>query len=79
MDEVIDMNKSKKIIIIYIIIAIWIEILSIISSINSLTSYNVDHKEFILYLAIMSILFAILLPAVFIIYWKRGSFKKYLN
>ena len=73
------MDKKRKIIIIYIIIFALVEFSSLMASVGSLISYNVDHKEFILFLAIMSILFAIILPVVFIIYWVTGSFKKYIS
>ena len=72
------MDKKRKILL-YIMIFAMVEFSSLMSSVGSIISYNVDHKEFILFLAIMFILFAIILPVVFIIYLVTGSFKKYIS
>ncbi|WMT50950.1 MAG: hypothetical protein RE471_08210 [Ferroplasma sp.] len=72
------MNNKNKIFI-FIFELVLGEFVALLGILDFLTLYNVQHKIFSLYFTIIFLVFAILLPVITIIYWRRGIFKKYLN
>ena len=72
------MNNKNKIFI-FILEFLLGEFVAILGILNFLTLYNAQHKVVSLYFTITFLVFAILLPVITIIYWRRGIFKKYLN